>query len=53
VHENDQFSTDVVNAAKEYAGSKGYEVVLFEGYNSERLTLDRSSTRSERLSQTR
>ena len=34
VHENDQFSTDVVNAAKEYAGSKGYEVVLFEGYNS-------------------
>jgi branched-chain amino acid transport system substrate-binding protein len=34
VHENDRFSTDVVNAAKEYAESKGYEVVLFEGYDS-------------------
>lgn len=35
VYENDKFSTDVVNAAKEYAESKGYEVVLFEGYDSE------------------
>lgn len=35
VHENDQFSTDVVTAAKEYAESQGYEVVLFEGYDSE------------------
>jgi ABC-type branched-subunit amino acid transport system substrate-binding protein len=35
VYENDKFSTDVVNAAKEYAGSKGYDVVLFEGYDSD------------------
>ncbi|MGD2163476.1 MAG: amino acid ABC transporter substrate-binding protein [Anaerolineales bacterium] len=35
VHENDQFSTDVVTAAKDYAESLGYEVVLFEGYDSE------------------
>jgi branched-chain amino acid transport system substrate-binding protein len=35
VYENDQFSTDVVNAAKEYAESEGYEIVLFEGYDSE------------------
>ncbi len=35
VHENDQFSTDVVTAAKEYAEAQGYEVVLFEGYDSE------------------
>jgi branched-chain amino acid transport system substrate-binding protein len=35
VHENDQFSTDVVTAAKEYAESLGFEVVLFEGYDSE------------------
>jgi len=35
VYENDQFSTDVVNAAKEYAESEGYDVVLFEGYDSE------------------
>jgi branched-chain amino acid transport system substrate-binding protein len=34
VHENDKFSTDVVNAAKAYAESKGYEIVLFEGYDS-------------------
>ncbi len=34
VYENDKFSTDVVNAAKDYAESKGYEVVLFEGYDS-------------------
>jgi ABC-type branched-subunit amino acid transport system substrate-binding protein len=35
VYENDKFSTDVVNAAKVYAESKGYEVVLFEGYDTE------------------
>ena len=35
VYENDKFSTDVVNAAKGYAESKGYEIVLFEGYDSE------------------
>jgi ABC-type branched-subunit amino acid transport system substrate-binding protein len=35
VYENDKFSTDVVNAAKAYAESLGYEVVLFEGYDSE------------------
>ena len=35
VYENDKFSTDVVNAAKEYAESQGYEVLLFEGYDSE------------------
>lgn len=35
VHENDKFSTDVVTAAKEYAESLGYEVVLFEGYDSD------------------
>jgi branched-chain amino acid transport system substrate-binding protein len=35
VYENDRFSTDVVNAAKEYAEAEGYEVVLFEGYDSE------------------
>lgn len=34
VHENDKFSTDVVNAAKAYGESKGYEIVLFEGYDS-------------------
>ncbi|OGP72307.1 MAG: hypothetical protein A2Y80_10340 [Deltaproteobacteria bacterium RBG_13_58_19] len=32
VHEKDKFSTDVVNALKAYAESKGYQVVLFEGY---------------------
>jgi ABC-type branched-subunit amino acid transport system substrate-binding protein len=35
VYENDKFSTDVVNAAKEYAAGLGYDVVLFEGYDSE------------------
>jgi branched-chain amino acid transport system substrate-binding protein len=34
VHENDKFSTDVANALNEYAGELGYEVVLFEGYDS-------------------
>jgi len=35
VYENDKFSTDVVTAAKDYAESLGYEIVLFEGYDSE------------------
>jgi ABC-type branched-subunit amino acid transport system substrate-binding protein len=35
VYENDKFSTDVVNAAKEYAETQGYEIVLFEGYDTE------------------
>jgi branched-chain amino acid transport system substrate-binding protein len=35
VYENAKFSTDVVEAARGYAESKGYEVVLFEGYDSE------------------
>lgn len=35
VHENDQFSTDVVTAAKDYAEANGFDVVLFEGYDSE------------------
>lgn len=34
VHENDKFSTDVSNAVKAYAEGKGFEVVLFEGYDS-------------------
>lgn len=34
VHENDKFSTDVSTAAKDYAEGMGYEVVLFEGYDS-------------------
>ncbi|MBM4274254.1 MAG: branched-chain amino acid ABC transporter substrate-binding protein [Deltaproteobacteria bacterium] len=32
VNEKDKFSTDVVNALKAYATVKGYQVVLFEGY---------------------
>lgn len=35
VYENDQFSTDVVTAAKDYAESLGYEVALYEGYDTE------------------
>jgi branched-chain amino acid transport system substrate-binding protein len=34
VQEKDKFSTDVVNALKAYAEKKGYQVVLFEGYDS-------------------
>jgi branched-chain amino acid transport system substrate-binding protein len=34
VHEKDKFSTDVVNALKAYAESKGWQVALFEGYES-------------------
>ncbi len=32
INEKDKFSTDVVNALKAYAEGKGYQVVLFEGY---------------------
>jgi branched-chain amino acid transport system substrate-binding protein len=34
VNEKDSFSTSVANAANEYAKQKGYEVVLFEGYDT-------------------
>ena len=34
VHENDKFSTDVATAVQAYAGEKGYEIALFEGYDS-------------------
>lgn len=34
VHENDKFSTDVSNALKSYAEGKGYQIVLFEGYDT-------------------
>jgi ABC-type branched-subunit amino acid transport system substrate-binding protein len=34
VYENDKFSTDVVTAAKDYAESLGFEVVLYEGYDT-------------------
>ena len=34
VHEKDKFSTDVVNALKAYAETKGYKIALFEGYDS-------------------
>ncbi len=33
VYENSKFSTAVVKAAKEYAEQKGYDVVMFEGYD--------------------
>ena len=35
IHEKDKFSTDVVNALKTYATAKGYQVVLFEGYDKD------------------
>lgn len=34
VHENDKFSTDVATALNDYAVANGYQVVLFEGYDS-------------------
>jgi branched-chain amino acid transport system substrate-binding protein len=34
VHENDKFSTDVSNALNDYASKQGYNVVLFEGYDT-------------------
>ncbi len=34
IHENDKFSTDVVNGLKKYAEGKKFSVGLFEGYDS-------------------
>jgi ABC-type branched-subunit amino acid transport system substrate-binding protein len=34
VHENDKFSTDVSNALKDYATTQGYDIVMFEGYDT-------------------
>ncbi|MFN8467444.1 MAG: amino acid ABC transporter substrate-binding protein [Caldilineaceae bacterium] len=34
VHENDKFSTDVSDALNEYATAQGYQIVMFEGYDS-------------------
>ncbi len=34
VHEKDSFSTSVAKATEPYAKSKGYDVVLFEGYDT-------------------
>lgn len=34
VHENDKFSTDVSTAVNDYATAQGYEIVMFEGYDS-------------------
>ena len=34
VHENDKFSTDVANALQAYAQGKGYDIVVFEGYDT-------------------
>jgi branched-chain amino acid transport system substrate-binding protein len=34
IHENDKFSTDVATAAKKYAEDKGYEVAVYEGYDT-------------------
>jgi len=35
VYENAKFATGVAEAAKAYAESKGYEIVMFEGYDGE------------------
>jgi ABC-type branched-subunit amino acid transport system substrate-binding protein len=35
INEKDKFSTDVVNALKAYATNKGFQVVLFEGYDKD------------------
>jgi ABC-type branched-subunit amino acid transport system substrate-binding protein len=34
VHENDKFSTDVSNALNDYATAQGYDIVMFEGYDT-------------------
>jgi ABC-type branched-subunit amino acid transport system substrate-binding protein len=34
VHENDKFSTDVSNALNDYATTQGYDIVLFDGYDT-------------------
>ncbi len=34
IHEKDKFSTDSVNGLRKYAEGKGYQIVMFEGYDS-------------------
>ncbi|MGC8779845.1 MAG: amino acid ABC transporter substrate-binding protein [Anaerolineae bacterium] len=34
IHENDKFSTDVSNAARDYGVSKGFNIVTYEGYDT-------------------
>ncbi|MHB8069647.1 MAG: amino acid ABC transporter substrate-binding protein [Desulfobaccales bacterium] len=34
IHEKDKFSTDSVNGLRKYAESKGFQVAMFEGYDS-------------------
>jgi branched-chain amino acid transport system substrate-binding protein len=34
IHENDKFSTDSVNGLRKYAEGKGYQIVMFEGYDA-------------------
>lgn len=34
IHEKDKFSTDSVNGLRKYAEGKGYQVAMFEGYDS-------------------
>lgn len=34
IHENDKFSSDVATALEAYALEKGYEIVMYEGYDS-------------------
>ncbi len=34
VHENDKFSTDVATALNDYAQEQGYDIVMFEGYDT-------------------
>ena len=34
IHEKDKFSTDSVNGLKKYAEDKGYQIAMFEGYDS-------------------
>jgi branched-chain amino acid transport system substrate-binding protein len=34
IHEKDKFSTDSANGLRKYAEGKGYQIVMFEGYDS-------------------
>ncbi|MEI7848793.1 MAG: amino acid ABC transporter substrate-binding protein [Chloroflexota bacterium] len=34
IHENDKFSSDVADKLKAYAESKGYEIAIYEGYDT-------------------
>jgi len=34
IHENDKFSSDVATALKKYAENKGFQIVVFEGYDT-------------------